>query len=131
MRLQDCADRGKLHTVKALDRLTAALILLLGVTHIAAGFILRGRPDIAGMWFLSGGLMMIFQGLLNLVRVSSHTAAARGAALAANILSLAFMVGIAAMVPLAQNPQVIVLVLLVAAATAFSLRGESHPTTSI
>jgi sulfite exporter TauE/SafE len=107
--------------MKAADRLVAVLILLLGAVHAAVGPVLRGRPDIAGMWFLSGGLMMIFLGLLNLVRSGSPTAAARWAALGANLLTLAFVVELARLASLRQNPQVTVIILLIAAATVFSL----------
>lgn len=107
--------------MKTVDRLVAVLILLLGVVHAALGPVLRGRPDLAGMWFLSGGLMMIFLGLLNLVRSGSPIAAARWAALGANILALAFVLELARLASLGQNPQVTVIILLIGAATVFSL----------
>jgi hypothetical protein len=73
------------------------------------------------MWFLSGGLMLIFLGLLNLVRIATPGAAARRAALGANILAPAFVLGLVPLVSLGQNPQVTFSILLVAAATLFSL----------
>jgi sulfite exporter TauE/SafE len=107
--------------MKAVDRVVTVLILLLGAVHVGVGPVLRGRPDLAGMWFLSGGLMLIFLGLLNLVRSGSPAAAARWAALAANIVALAFVLELARLVTLRQNPQVTAIVLLIAAATVFSL----------
>jgi len=83
--------------------------------------VFRSRLDIAGMWFLSGGLMLIFLALLNLVRTGSAGAAARWAALGANILALAFVLGLVPLAPLRQNPQVALIILLIAAATLFSL----------
>ena len=114
--------------MKIVDRLVAVLILLLGIVHAGLAPAFRGRPDIAGMWFLSGGLMLIFLGLLNLVRASAAGATARWAALAANVLTLAFVLGLVPMVSLRQNPQVTALILLIAAATVFSLMGRDAST---
>ena len=113
--------------MKTVDRLVAVLILLLGIVHAGLAPALRGRADLAGMWFLSGGLMLIFLGLLNLVRAGAPGAAARWAALGANILSLAFVVGLVPLVSLRQNPQVTLLILAIAAATLFSLVRRDAP----
>ena len=48
--------------MKTVDRLAAVLILLLGTIHAGLAPVFRGRYDGAGMWFLSGGLMLIFLG---------------------------------------------------------------------
>src|SRR5262245_420077 len=114
--------------MKTADRLVAVLILLLGTIHASLAPVLRGRSDMAGMWFLSGGLMLIFLALLNLVRATSPGAAARWAALAANILALAFVFGLVPLVSLRQNPQVTLTILLIAAATLFSLLRRDGPT---
>jgi|SRR6516162_6819262 len=113
--------------MKTVDRLVAVLILLLGIVHASLAPALRGRADIAGMWFLSGGLMLIFLALLNLVRTSAPGAAARWAALGANILTLLFVLGLVPLVSLRQNPQVTILILLIAAATLFSVLGRGAP----
>jgi len=110
--------------MKLLDRIVAILIMLLGAIHSAFAPVFRGRYDGAGMWFLSGGLMMIFLGLLNLVRAASPGAAARRAALAGSVLGLAFVIGLLPLAPLRQNPQVAVAIVLMAAATLFSLLGR-------
>lgn len=108
--------------MKTVDRVVAVLILLLGLVHAGVGPVLRGHYDLAGMWFLSGGLMMIFLGLLNLARIGPQSGAPRWAAVIANILALAFVVGLVPLAsPLRQNPQVTVSIVLVAAATLFSL----------
>ena len=70
----------KVTAMKTVDRLVAVLILLLGTIHAGLAPVFRGRYDGAGMWFLSGGLMLIFLALLNLVRSGSPGAAARWAA---------------------------------------------------
>jgi hypothetical protein len=107
--------------MKTVDRLAAVLILLLGVIHVGVAPVFRGGYDGAGMWFLSGGLMLIFLGLLNLARTGSPGAAARWASLVANILALAFVFGLVPLVSLRENPQVTLSILLIAAATWFSL----------
>ena len=113
--------------MKILDRIVAILIMLQGAIHGSFSSVFHGRYDGAGMWFLSGGLMMIFLGLLNLARAGSPGAAARWASLAANVLGLAFVLGLVPLAPLRQNPQVAVAILLMAGATLFSLlrRGAS------
>ena len=103
------------------DRLAAVLILLLGIVHASLAPVFRGRYDGAGMWFLSGGLMLIFLGLLNLARTGSPGGAARWAAVCANILALGFGLALVPLVSLRQNPQVTLSILLIAAATVFSL----------
>ena len=107
--------------MNTVDRVTAVLILLLGAIHTGLAPVFRGWYDGAGMWILSGGLMLIFLGLLNLVRAGSPDGAARWAALGANILALAFVSGLLPLVSIGQNPQVPLAILLVAAATLFSL----------
>ena len=111
--------------MKTVDRIVAIVILLLGVVHAGLAPVFRGRLDAAGMWFLSGGLMLIFLGLLNLVRIGSPTGAARGAALIANILALGFVWGLVPLAPVRQNPQIVFSILLVAAADLFSLVGRA------
>jgi hypothetical protein len=113
--------------MKTADRLTAVLILLLGTIHAGLAPVFRGRYDGAGMWFLSGGLMLIFLGLLNLARTGSPGAAARWAASIANVLALAFVVGLVPLASLRQNPQVTFSILLIATATLFSLLRRETP----
>jgi hypothetical protein len=107
--------------MKTVDRLVAVLILLLGVVHAGLAPVFRGHYDGAGMWFLSGGLMFIVLGLLNLTRIASSDAAARWSSLGANALGLAFVLGLVPLVSLQRNPQVTFSILLMAAATLFSL----------
>jgi hypothetical protein len=125
--VEDQRTREKVKAMKTVDRLAAVLILLLGTIHAGLAPVFRGRYDGAGMWFLSGGLMLIFLGLLNLVRIGSPGAAARWAALGANILALGFVCGLVPLVSLRQNPQVTFSILLLAAATLFSLLRRETP----
>lgn len=121
---------GKVKAMKTVDRLVAVLIMLLGAIHAGLAPVFHGRYDGAGMWFLSAGLMLIFLGLLNLARAGSPGSAARWAALAANILALAFVSALVPLVPLRQNPQVPLAILLIAAATLFSLLPRETPSAS-
>ena len=107
--------------MKILDRIVAILVMLLGCIHSAFSPVFHGHYDDTGMWFLSGGLMMIFIGLMNLVRTASTGAAARWAAQAANVLGLAFVGALVPLFPLRQNPQVGVFIVLVVTATIFSI----------
>ena len=107
--------------MKILDRIVALLILLLDAIHSAFSPVFRGHYDDAGMWFLSGGLMMIFLGLMNLVRSAAPGAAARRAALAANVLGLAFAGALVPLFPPRHNPQVAVFIVFVATATLLTI----------
>lgn len=114
--------------MKTVDRLVAALILLLGAVHSGFALVFRGGYDGAGMWFLSGGLMMIFLGLMNLTRSGSPGAAARWAAFCANILALAFVLGLVPLFSPRENPQVALSIVLIGAAVLFSLPRRQGPT---
>jgi len=113
--------------MKTADRIVAVLILLLGAVHISVAPVFGGGYDAAGMWFLSGGLMFILLGLMNLARTGSAGSAARWAALGANVLGLAFVLGPVPLVSLRRNPQVTISVLLMAAATLFSIVSRDTP----
>lgn len=107
--------------MKTLDRIIAVLIVLFGAAHSALAPVFRGHYDGAGMWFLSGGLMIIFLGLMNLVRAGSPGPAARWGSLAANVMGLTFAVGLVPLASLRQAPQVPTFVVLVGIATLFSI----------
>jgi hypothetical protein len=112
--------------MKTLDPIFAWIILVLGCIHCAVTFVVQKSFSVEAIWFFSGGLVMIFGALLNLVRIArpDDPLPARTSALA-NLLLLAVFV---AAVPwlfrhqLKQNPQVMVLAVAVAAEFGFSLR---------
>ena len=106
--------------MKILDRIVAILMMMFGATHSAFSPVFHGHYDGVGMWVLSGGLMMIFLGMMNLVRSASPGDVARWAALAANVLGLAFTLALVPVFPPRQNPQVVVFIMLAVAATIFS-----------
>jgi hypothetical protein len=54
-----------------LDQGAAALILLVGLAHVAAASAVFGEPTERRVWFLSAGLFGITAGLVNLARARS------------------------------------------------------------
>jgi len=112
--------------MKTTDRVFAWVLLLLGCIHCAGTFVAFRTLSLEAIWFVTGGLAMIFGALLNLVRVArpDDRLPARASALA-NLLLFAVFV---AVVPwllrheLKENPQVIVVAVTVAAEFVFSLR---------
>ena len=112
--------------MKTTDRVFAWILLLLGCVHCAATFVAFKTLTLEAIWFVTGGLAMIFGALLNLVRIArpDDKLPARASALA-NLLLFAVFV---AVVPwllhreLKENPQVIVVAIAVAAELVFSLR---------
>ena len=108
--------------MKILDRIVAILmIVVLGGIHGAASPVFHGHYDMAGMWWLSGGLMFMLIGIANLVRIASPTAAARVAAMIANVFGLVFCVALVPLLPLRSNPQVVLSIILFATGLLFSL----------
>ena len=53
------------------DRVTAALILLVGAAHLAASAPVFSAPSERGVWFLSAGLFGLTAGLANLARAQA------------------------------------------------------------
>jgi hypothetical protein len=112
--------------VKTTDLIFAWIVLLLGCIHVFVTFVVQKIFTVETIWFVSGGLVLIFGALLNLVRIArlNDKLLARASALA-NLLLFALL-GIAT--PwllhrdLKQNPQVIVAAIAVAAEFGFSLR---------
>src|SRR5262249_55994604 len=113
-------------TMRATERICGWVVVVLGCVDCAMTFVGHKTITIETIWFFSGGLVMIFGALLNLVRVArpDDRLAARASALANLLLFAVF----AAAVPwllhreLKQNPQVIALAIAVAAEFGFSLR---------
>jgi hypothetical protein len=112
--------------MERLDRLTACLILGIGVLHCGVTFLLaHGFTDNA-LWFFSGGLAMIYCGALNLLRVHYARIApgVRAASLLVNLSMLAFILAYAFLrgPRIARNPGALLLIACAVAATGFSLR---------
>jgi len=115
--------------LRTLDIVVGWLLIAFGAVHIS--LTRRVHPDIDSnaIWFASGGLLIIANGTLNLLRVA-YSSVAKGTyfvSVIANIVLLILMLFIATRVPMRSNPQVLVGLILAALLTAFSvLRRASH-----
>jgi hypothetical protein len=107
--------------MKTVDYVFAILVLVLGLLHCAAAPVFRGRYGVEGMWFLSGGLMLMMIGLMNLVRIASSAGSARAGAIVANLVGLGFTVGLFPLVSLRQDPQVLAGAVVLAVPTILSI----------
>jgi hypothetical protein len=112
--------------MKTFDRVLAWILLLLGCIHCAATFLVHKTLTIDAIWFISGGLVMIFGALLNLLRAARPgDRLAAGVSLLANLLLFAvFAVAVPWLLrhEFKQNPQVVVVGITVTAEFLFSLR---------
>lgn len=112
--------------MKTIDRVFAWIVLLLGCIHCVVAFVVYKTLNVEAIWFVCGGLVMIFGALLNLVRIARP--GDRLLALASALANLLLFVVFVAAVPwllrheLKQNPQIIVLAIAVAGEFGFSLR---------
>ena len=112
--------------MKLVDRILAWVLLVLGCVHCAVTFVVHKTFTVEAIWFVSGGLVLIFGALLNLVRIARRddTLPARASALANLLLFALFGTAMPWLVhhDLRQNPQVILVAIAVAAELVFSLR---------
>jgi hypothetical protein len=117
---------GEAKIMKTMDRVFAWIMLVLGCIHCAGTFVVHKTLTVDAIWFFTGGLVMIFGALLNLVRAARpDDRLASGASLLANLLLFAVFVIVVPCVlrhDLKQNPQVIVVGITVAAELAFSVK---------
>lgn len=115
--------------MRTLDIIIGWLLIAFGVVHISLTRRVHPDIDINAIWFVSGGLLMITIGALNLLRVA-YSSVAKGVyvvSMIANIVLLLLMLLIATRVPMRSNPQVLVGLILAALLTAFSvLRRADH-----
>jgi hypothetical protein len=101
----------------------AVLIILLGVVHVAATFMLFDGLTGRAVWFASGGVAIVLTGLLNLLN-RAYGAAARGVrwtAIGANAVMTVFA-ALAGRAGAASGVQLVLIVGLMAAATLVSIR---------
>ncbi len=88
----------------ALNRIATAIVLFLGVGHVAATPRFAPGFTEGAAWFAGSGLTLVFLAFLNLSRLSSPEADGRlrRLCLIANAAALAWIVFVAAMVPVLQ-----------------------------
>jgi hypothetical protein len=100
----------------------ALLIILLGLVHLVATFSLFDEINSRAIWFASGGVAIIFTGILNL-RNRAYGRSARGvrwASFGANAVMTIFA-ALAGVAGAAADVQLVVIVGLMAAAALMSL----------
>jgi len=93
-------------------------LLLLGVVHVGYTPILYRSLSVKAMWFLSCGLMLVFQALLNILAEKTRLKSGYLLALLANLASLVFILVLAWML---REIQALVGVLIGLMVTAGSL----------
>lgn len=112
--------------MRTADRIFAWIVLLLGCVHCAVTFVVHKTFTVEAIWFVSGGLVLIFGALLNLVRNArpDDRLPARASALANLLLFVVFGIAMVWLLrgDLKQNPQVIVVAIAIAAELGFSLK---------
>ncbi len=112
--------------MKMIDRILAWVLLVFGSVHCGVTFVLHKTFTVEAVWFVSGGLVLIFGALLNLVRIArpDDRLLARASALANLLLFALFGIAVPWLLhrDLKQNPQVIVVAIATAAEFGFSLR---------
>jgi hypothetical protein len=109
--------------LRILDRIFGWLLVAFGLLHASLTKKVHPNLDIDAVWFACGGLFMSLIGVLNLLRVA-YGAVARGVrvtSVIANFVVLAIMVFIATILPVRQNPQVAVGMILAVGLTVFSV----------
>jgi hypothetical protein len=109
--------------MRTLYAILAALILLLGLVHLCATFLLFDGLSSRAIWFASGGLALILTGLLNLLNRSYGATAPglRWVTVGADAAMTVFAV-LAGAAGAAPTAQIIVIAGVIAAATGLSVR---------
>lgn len=109
--------------MKLFDRILAWGLVVLGLVHCAFTPLAHAVWNIDTIWFVCGGLAMVFAGMLNLLRIAYAGVApgTRIAALLANVLMLSVTVGLGSLLPLRGNPQVLVVGILLLLELVFSV----------
>jgi hypothetical protein len=112
--------------MKRIDQVFAWLLLLLGCVHSAGTFLVHKSLTIEAVWFFSGGLVLVFGALLNLLRIARpQDRMTAGVCLLADLLLFAVFV---IAVPwtlwhdLKQNPQVFVVGVAVVLELVFAVK---------
>ncbi len=114
--------------MKVIDQIAAWLIVVLGVIHSAYTLRAYASFNMAAMWFLGTGLLIILVGAVNLLRIRSGSVAPglRAVCLTANVIVLAYAGAIASRLSLKQNPQAVVVLVLMLLELIFSIVKSSR-----
>ena len=114
--------------MRAVYLVIAALIILLGLVHIAATFLLFDGLGSRAVWFASGGVAIVLAGLINLLNRAYGAVApgVRWAAIGANVTMTA-LAAIAGIAGAASDAQLVFIVGLMVAATLLSVHKGPRP----
>ncbi len=115
--------------MRKLDIAIGWLLIAFGALHTALTSKVHPEFNIESIWFASGGLLMMAIGALNLLRVAYSSAAkgVRVVSVIANLVLLLLMLLIARQVPVRNNPQVVIGLVLAVLLTAFSVLRRPRP----
>src|SRR4051812_15667633 len=112
-----------MHRASFLDLVSAWLVALLGILHLAVGRAVFTAPTTPRIWFASAGFLLIVTGLANVAAHGKADRSQNGAALAGSASILVLGLLIARSDPdLLRQPQTLVLLALGAFLTIQRLR---------
>ena len=118
--------------MKRTDQIVALLIVILGAIHGAFTPKMYPAFNLAALWFLGAGLLMMLAGAMNLLRIR-YAAIAPGltaVCVATNVILVAYAGAIASRLALKQNPQAVLVTVLLLLELLFSIvdaeRGKSQ-----
>ena len=109
--------------MRIVDIVAAWLVLILAVIHCALAPKVYPQFGMVVIWFLGAGLFMMLVAAINLLRIGYAGVAPgiRVVCIVTNLVLLAFVVALASIVALKQNPQVIISLVLAVLLTIFSI----------
>lgn len=109
--------------MRKVDGVIAWVLIAFGAVHTSMTRKLDPSLGMNGIWFASGGLLMITIGALNLLRIAYASVAkgVRTVSVIANIVLVGLMLFIATRAPMRSNPQIAVGLTLAVLLTVFSV----------
>ena len=109
--------------MKTIDVVAGSLLIAFGAVHLLLTPKFDPSLGLNGLWFASGGLLIITIGALNLLRVA-YAAVAKGVRIVsaiANIVLVLLILVMTTRVPIRGNPQVLVGLILSSLLTGLSV----------
>ena len=116
--------------MKTIDVVAGWLLIAFGAVHLLLTPKFDPSLGLNGLWFASGGLLIITIGALNLLRVA-YAAIAKGVrivSISANVVLVLLILVMTTRIPIRGNPQVLVGLILSGLLTAFSVLRRDGPT---
>ena len=109
--------------MKRSDQIVAWLIVILGAIHGAFTPKVYPAFNLAALWFLGAGLLMMLVGAMNLLRIRYRRIAPglTAVCMATNVMLVAYVGAIASRLSLKQNPQAVLVTVLLLLEVIFSI----------